>query len=97
MSDHTYSHPSPGYNSRYSRTDSSHSYYSHTDEEESTTSTPPPRHASKIAPRPPNSPLLNRLSIKKHVDVSYVKSEEQGKLIKMHFVPFGEIEQLKNE
>ncbi|KAJ1694745.1 hypothetical protein LUZ63_011443 [Rhynchospora breviuscula] len=79
MSD-AYSHPSPGYS--YSRNSSNISAYSYTDDEESAAvgSTPPPRQASRFAPRPPSSPLLNRLSMKKNVDVSYAnnKSEEQG-------------------
>ncbi|KAF3335559.1 rop guanine nucleotide exchange factor 3-like protein [Carex littledalei] len=68
-----YSHPSPGYGtSRYSRTYSNLSSSSHADEEESSNleTTPPPRIASRFAPRPPSSPCLNKLSMKKNVNVT---------------------------
>lgn len=78
-----YSHPSPVYSSsHYSHTYSNLSSYSPADEEVNAESTPPPRHASRFAPRPPSSPCLNRLSMKKNVNVSaaHIKSEEEGML-----------------
>lgn len=80
-----YSHPSPGYgSSRYSRTYSNLSSSSHADEEESSNpeSTPPPRTTSRFAPRPPSSPCLNKLSMKKNVNVTaaHVNPEDEGML-----------------
>jgi hypothetical protein len=84
-----YSHPSPGYSSsHYSRTCSNLSSFSHADEEENVESTPPPRHASRFTPRPPSSPCLNRLSMKKNVNVTtaHIKSEEEGILHRYRIV-----------
>ncbi|KAJ1694744.1 hypothetical protein LUZ63_011442 [Rhynchospora breviuscula] len=75
-----YSHPSPGYgSSRYSCTYSNLSSYSHADEEERGNVESTPTRLSRFAPRPPSSPCLNRLSMKKNVDVTaaHEKSEEE--------------------
>ncbi|KAJ4778556.1 rop guanine nucleotide exchange factor-like protein [Rhynchospora pubera] len=75
-----YSHPSPGYGSpRYSRTYSNLSSYSHADEEERSNVQSTPTRLSRFAPRPPSSPCLNRLSMKKNVNVTaaHEKSEEE--------------------
>ncbi|KAJ3688998.1 hypothetical protein LUZ61_018162 [Rhynchospora tenuis] len=75
-----YSHPSPGYgSSRYSRTYSNLSSYSHADEEERSNVESTPNRLSRFAPRPPSSPCLNRLSMKKNVNVTaaHEKSEEE--------------------
>ncbi|KAJ3678675.1 hypothetical protein LUZ60_002478 [Juncus effusus] len=76
------SHPSPynsPYNStRYSRTHSNLSNYSHA--EESYDSTPLNR---KFAPRPPSSPMLNRLSMKKHTDVYVASSKTEDEELEL--------------